>query len=147
MKGILCVMALVAVLFVSVQYAETSLVPVVYGEKLDLENTIVKGQTSTDGKLFLQFGENHEQELYSKTKITPILEEGVIDLCHKSYSLDNTEVRILGQSFRIMVLEDDYNILIYGKNLGDGNYRVNVYIYEIDADRVKFTFDAKLEKL
>ena len=123
-----------------------SLIPVAYSDKLDLENTVVKGQTSTDAKIFLQFGENYEQKLYSKTKITPILESGVIDLCHKSYTLDNAEVRILGQSFRVLVLEDKYNILIYGKNLGDGNYRVNAYIYEIDEDRVKFTFDAKLEK-
>ena len=47
----------------------TSLIPIVYGDYLNLENTILTGETSKfDAELFLQFGENHDKNYIPKKK-------------------------------------------------------------------------------
>jgi len=79
-----------------------------------------------------------------KTKITPVLEYGVIRIFDDFYTLDDTQTKILGGSFRVVSFEESYNILIYAENLGDNNFEVRVYIYDIDTDRSKFVFNSIL---
>lgn len=116
---------------------------IAYADHLDLENTIL----SDNDKIILQFGENKEQHLYSKTIVTPILEHGSISVSDRTFSLTNSQVRIMGDSFRIVAFEDQYNILIYAQNMGHDNFNIRVYIYEPDTDTAKFTFVAILNQL
>lgn len=121
------------------------MIPVAYADYLDLENKKLVGYIEDlDAKIVLQFGENNEQKLYSKTKITPVLQYGIIKIFDDVYTLDNTSVKILGESFRVVAFEETYNILIYVENLGDDSFDARVYIYNEDTNRSKFTFNAVL---
>ena len=119
-------------------------IPFAYADYLNLDNATLKGDISNlDAVIVLQFGDNHEQELYSKTIITPTLDYGVIKIFDKLYTLDNSYVNIMGQSFTLKSFGNNYMITIYAENLGNNNFEVRVYIFE-DESRLKFTFDSIL---
>jgi len=121
------------ILISSIQYVEAG---------LDLDN---KQLVSNDDSLIVEFGETSFQYFSTFTKTLPSLDLGIIQLIDRDILLESSDstVKVLGNSIVIKSFENE--VVVYARNIGGNDYRINVYTF--DRGFVKQTFTGSLESI
>lgn len=112
----------------------------------DISNQFLIGESPTGETIYLEFRENTERELYSKTIITPNLESLYIELNNRTFILDEIDTdfeSVVTAGGSIKVLSKENNFILYAHHLGENSYTINFYLIDGSSTH-KMTYNASL---
>ena len=102
--------------------------------------TPYQGKIIDSDSIFIQFGDD---TLGFGGKAIPIIERAEIKVSGSSLQLENPEFRVMGNSFALKSLNDDFGVIIYGLNQG---YSFNLRsIMFIENQMIKFNDHSTLK--